>query len=103
MVNPADVTSFFNGVWVASPLQGEGESEGLFHGIGAWNLPLTSVLSACPRGEAERPGPLQRSRVDAQAGEPGGERADMSRYEQTNCKANTRLPVGSAGNPGGHA
>ena len=46
--------------------------------IGAWNLPLTSVLSPCPRGEAERPGRLQRSRVDAQTVEPGGERADMN-------------------------
>ena len=39
--------------------------------IGAWNLPLTSVLSPCPRGEAERPDRLQRSRVDAQTVEPG--------------------------------
>jgi hypothetical protein len=30
MTNLADVTPFFNGVWVASPLQGEGE--GLLHG-----------------------------------------------------------------------
>jgi hypothetical protein len=46
--------------------------------IGAWNLPLTSVLSPCPRGEAERPGRLQRSRVDAQTVEVGGERAGVS-------------------------
>jgi hypothetical protein len=32
MTNLADVTPFLDGVWVASPLQGQGESEGFLHG-----------------------------------------------------------------------
>ena len=78
MTNLGDVTPFFDGVWVASPFQGEGESEGFLHGNRYVGITLTSVLSPCLRGEAERPGRLQRSRVDAQTVEAGDERAGVS-------------------------
>jgi hypothetical protein len=43
------------GVWVTSPLQGEGEGEGCLSITGAdASNPLTSILSPCARGEAER-------------------------------------------------
>ena len=71
MANPADVTPFFNGVWVASPSQGEGEGEGLLHGNRC--VESTPHLSPLPlsEGREERPDRLQRSRVDAQTVEPG--------------------------------
>jgi hypothetical protein len=43
------------GIWVASPLQGEGEGEGFFRISAAEaSKPLTSVLSPLPKGRGQK-------------------------------------------------
>ena len=88
MTNLADVTPFFDGVWVASPSQGEGEGEGLLHGNRCVeSTPHLSPLPVVLGGEAELPGQLRR----------------QSRERANQLWANTRFPVGSVDNPNGPA
>src|SRR5437762_2373238 len=87
MTNLADVTLFFNAVWAASPLQGEGE--GCLHGNVCIRL-RTPHLRPLPFVQGER-------------------RKGQTEYnanlvcERINCGANKGFAVGNVGNPNGRA
>ncbi len=88
MTNLADVTLFFNAVWVASPLQGEGEGEGCLHGNVCMRLRTPFVLSPLSKGRGGKARPSTTR---------------ISSASESTMGANTRFPVGSVGNPNGLA
>ncbi len=87
MTNLADVTLFFNAVWVASPLPGEEEGEGCLHG------------NVCMRLRTPHLRPLPSVRGERRKG-PTDYNANLV-CEPINCGDNKRLPVGSVDNPNG--